>query len=103
MTDAARRRAWGGSAIERTCIADDAEGLIGFPFTTAARQVGHVSLLFATAINHAVTHQHRVFLICLVGRLDSYRHVGVVTEDDCIAVGISTVVEQAILLIQIAP
>ena len=31
-TDAARRRAWGGSAIERTCVADEAEGLIGFPF-----------------------------------------------------------------------
>ena len=89
--------------VKITCVGDEAEGLIGFPFPATGRQVRHVGLLFATAINHAATHQHRVFLIRLVGRLDSYRHVGVVTEDDCIAVGISTVVEQVVLLLQIAP
>ena len=67
LTDAARGIR---SAVEVTRVGDEAEGLTGFPF--AVLQVRHVGLLFATAINHAVTHQHRVFLIRLVGRLDSY-------------------------------
>ena len=88
-------------AVKVACIGDEAEGLIGFPFQ--ALQVRHVGLLFAAAINHTVTHQHRVFLIRLVGCLDSYRHVGVVTEDDGIATWVSAVVKQAILSLQITP
>ena len=90
-------------AVKVARVGDETEGLIGFPFQAATLQVRHVGLLFAAAINHAVTHQHRVFLIRLVGSLDSYRHVGVVTEDDRIAARVSAVVKQAILLLQIAP
>ena len=90
-------------AVKITCIGDEVESLIGFPFQAATLQVGHVGLLFAAAINHLITHQHRVFLVRLIGRLDSYRHAGIITEDDGIAAWVSAVVEQAVLLIQITP
>ena len=90
-------------AVKVARVGDEAEGLIGFPFQADTLQVRRVGLLFAAAINHTITHQHRVFLIRLVGCLDSYRHVGVVTEDDGIATWVSAVVKQAILLLQITP
>ena len=100
MTDAALGLR---TAVKVTRIWNKGDGLTGFPFQATARQVGHVGLLLAAAIGQLVAHQHRVFFVCLVARLDSHRHVGVIAECDRIATGVGAIVEQAVLLIQIAP
>ena len=99
----ANRRAWGGSTIKRTRIADIAEGRIRLPFFLVINQVRDIILIFAAAINHLITHQHRVFLVGLIARLNTYRHIGVISEGHRVAAWVCTIIEQAVLLQQIAP
>ena len=99
----AQSAADGIPSIEGTCIGDIGNIIVRAPFQLIVNQVCDVVLVLAAAINDLIAHEHRVLLIGFIAGLDSDCHIGVIPEDHGVAAGVSTIIEKAILPLQIAP